>query len=431
MAARVQRVRLRTLKPHPENARIYARGDVADLAASLDRHGQLEPIALTKDRTILSGHRRVEAMRSLGWSLAEARFERPKDDVVALIEFNRTRIKTWSERYRELALLLPRLSAEAAERRAAGARAGAAARRGLPSTNIGSRHGKSRAFDEVAELTGIKRETARKLVRVFEAIDAGELAPGMAERLDAGEVSVHRAYLGLVRARNGRGKASAPSSEPDLVPFDLWAFSKRSRAYERPGEPAEAAAPPQAWEQLILRYSEPGDLVVDPMAGRGTVGEVAERLGRSAACFDLTPRGESVKRHDLTTGFPNVGERPRLVILDPPYGTTRRYSRKQADLSRSESLDEFFDRLGRCIDHCERALDGSGTLAVAMGNMTEAGGIVDLAWRTGELLKAQGLAFRRVWAPFAAQTHPGYRVAAAKRGGALLTLQREIFVVRL
>lgn len=126
-------------------------------------------------------------MRSLGWSLAEARIERIDDEVTALIEFNRQRAKTWSERYREIALLLPRLSAEAAARRAEGARAGAAARHGMPVTNIGATHGKSRAFDEVAELTGIKRETARKLVRVFEAIDCGELGPGVAASRGAGE----------------------------------------------------------------------------------------------------------------------------------------------------------------------------------------------------------------------------------------------------
>lgn len=252
----VQRVRLRTLKPHPANSQIYRDGDVADLAASLERHGLLEPIVLTPDRFILSGHRRVAAMRQLGWSLAEARFERPDDDVVVLVEFNRGRTKVWSERYREIAAVLPRLSEAAAERRVAGARAGAAKRHGLASTNIGTRHGKSRVFDEIAELTGIRRETCRKLVRVFEAIEAGDISPNVGVRLDAGDVSISRAYQSVVRARAKEVAESASDVvEAEPLPFDLWQYSKRSTKYELPGDEPEAAAPPQAWERLISLYS--------------------------------------------------------------------------------------------------------------------------------------------------------------------------------
>lgn len=42
-------------------------GDVQSLAASIKRHGLLHPIVVKKDKTLVAGHRRLEAARRLGW----------------------------------------------------------------------------------------------------------------------------------------------------------------------------------------------------------------------------------------------------------------------------------------------------------------------------------------------------------------------------
>lgn len=42
-------------------------GDIGALAASIRRHGLLHPVVVKKDRTLVAGHRRIEAARSLGW----------------------------------------------------------------------------------------------------------------------------------------------------------------------------------------------------------------------------------------------------------------------------------------------------------------------------------------------------------------------------
>ena len=61
------------LKPHPENHRIYASQDLSDLEQSLESHGQFEPITVTKNYKIISGHRRVAAMKNLGWTDVDVR----------------------------------------------------------------------------------------------------------------------------------------------------------------------------------------------------------------------------------------------------------------------------------------------------------------------------------------------------------------------
>jgi DNA modification methylase len=48
--------------------------------------------------------------------------------------------------------------------------------------------------------------------------------------------------------------------------------------------------PPSMIERLILNHTRPGDTVLDPFAGSGTVPMVAERLGRKAIAFEMRPK---------------------------------------------------------------------------------------------------------------------------------------------
>lgn len=45
---------------------------IEDLAESLNRFGQLHPIVITRRKTLVSGRRRLEAAKSIGWTTIEA-----------------------------------------------------------------------------------------------------------------------------------------------------------------------------------------------------------------------------------------------------------------------------------------------------------------------------------------------------------------------
>ena len=87
-------MKLEELTSHPDNNRIYSPTDLNDLEKSLSSHGQLEPIAITKSKRIISGHRRFSAMRNLGWDECEIRYIEPDNEIISLIEYNRHRQKT-------------------------------------------------------------------------------------------------------------------------------------------------------------------------------------------------------------------------------------------------------------------------------------------------------------------------------------------------
>ena len=67
--------------------------------------------------------------------------------------------------------------------------------------------------------------------------------------------------------------------------MDVW-FYDRVKTHERihPTQKPESVI-----ERIILKSTEPGDLVLDPFAGSGTVAVVAERLNRRWICIEINP----------------------------------------------------------------------------------------------------------------------------------------------
>jgi len=87
------------LSQHPKNDEIY--GDTNELAEtfteSIREKGVLEPLVITDDKQVISGHRRLEAARNVGIESVPVRkseFESELAEREALIEFNRQREKT-------------------------------------------------------------------------------------------------------------------------------------------------------------------------------------------------------------------------------------------------------------------------------------------------------------------------------------------------
>ncbi len=108
---RVPQISLRSIYPSPENDQIYRPiewndPDILSLIASIREFGVQEPIVITKDNYIVSGHRRYMAAKRAGRKrvpfrrLAVTRKGHP-DYLSLLREFNRQRVKTRDEQLRE------------------------------------------------------------------------------------------------------------------------------------------------------------------------------------------------------------------------------------------------------------------------------------------------------------------------------------------
>jgi hypothetical protein len=96
---------IHSIRPSPKNNKVYNPGDVTALAEDIKKRGQIDPIVITIDRYILSGHRRHEACLRAGLTEVKCRFHDIYHDdpgfVPLLIAFNEQRIKTIDELLRE------------------------------------------------------------------------------------------------------------------------------------------------------------------------------------------------------------------------------------------------------------------------------------------------------------------------------------------
>jgi len=115
------RIKLSELKSHPSNKEIYGEitaENVSDLAESIRSEGLKHPVEVTPEGVILAGHRRVKAVKILGWKEVDAVVvEIPNADVESyIITDNNYREKTREQVTREY-IKLKQIETKKAEQR--------------------------------------------------------------------------------------------------------------------------------------------------------------------------------------------------------------------------------------------------------------------------------------------------------------------------
>jgi DNA modification methylase len=127
------------------------------------------------------------------------------------------------------------------------------------------------------------------------------------------------------------------------------------------GDKSYAGATPSwvIW-QLLMRYTRPGDLVVDPMCGSGTTIDVCRDLDRRVLGYDVAPSRPDIFRADART-IPLEDAKADFVFLDPPYGTNIHYSDDPRcigtlDVHGPDHGRGFYDAMDRVVGEIHRVL---------------------------------------------------------------------------
>ena len=178
-----------SLKNHPINATIYGSIPDPEYVASVKEHGVTEPLLITKDNVVISGHRRRQAAIMCGIKEVPVVVLHEVTDPLLierrLILANRHRDKTTEQRAREFENLKRIEAAIAEQRQKSSLKKGASpvcpnlSTRGKPEEKAK----KGRAATIAAEAVGMKTTTAEKAVEVVHAIDEAE-AKGETERAE-------------------------------------------------------------------------------------------------------------------------------------------------------------------------------------------------------------------------------------------------------
>ena len=156
---------------------------------SLESNGLLEPIVITKQNTIISGHRRVEAMIQLGWTTCDARvtsWGRSGSEIIALIEHNNHRQKTHADILNEMRYLEDELKEQIG--------------RGRKARQDRQSRGKNKNLRlalELANKIGLKETQVKKLRRI------AKYEPQLIDKIDKGKITLNKAHE-LVRKKHGK-----------------------------------------------------------------------------------------------------------------------------------------------------------------------------------------------------------------------------------
>lgn len=98
------KIEISKLRPHSQNRFIYGHEDNSELVEKIKSTGYIKPILITKDRVIISGHRRVECCRILGIPKIECQVV-TEDDPTKILELlmleNYYREKTTYQKMKE------------------------------------------------------------------------------------------------------------------------------------------------------------------------------------------------------------------------------------------------------------------------------------------------------------------------------------------
>lgn len=225
------------LKPHSFNLKLYGEEDLPQgFLDSIKEKGIREPLAVKKDGTIISGHRRWRAAKVAGIVQApvvQVEYATELDEREAIIDFNRHRQKTFSQRMTEAEEI------EVIERERARGRQVEKLKQGttppvvenLPEREAG------RTRDKVASHVGIGSGKQYEKAKVIwqEAKTGNEVAKQLISSIDKGQATIHSAHK-KINHKPEEAPPELPQGEYNIILADppwRYEFSETSmRAIE-------------------------------------------------------------------------------------------------------------------------------------------------------------------------------------------------------
>jgi SAM-dependent methyltransferase len=157
--------------------------------------------------------------------------------------------------------------------------------------------------------------------------------------------------------------------KPPFQTTTLWDYPRQSYGKTPKGDNKFQGVTPAfiIWN-LVQRYTEPGDLVVDPMAGSGTTIDVCKEEGRRVIGYDLAPRHPDVLHGDARC-VPLGDNSVDMIFIDSPYSDNVRYSDHPDCIGRISCEDErFFHELEAVAIEMQRILKPGKVMAWLIGD---------------------------------------------------------------
>ncbi len=236
----------------------------------------------------------------------------------------------------------------------------------------------------------------------------------------------------------------------------LWSFPKRGRwATHRSGYRGNWA--PQIARNIILRYSQPGDTVLDQMAGGGTTLVECKLTGRNAIGVDINRDAVMLTMDRLNFSGTVLEPRPEtevrlyqgdarnldliaddsidLVATHPPYANIIKYTSTNGppngDLSKVRDISAFVEQMRLVATECYRVVKPDHYCAILVGDTRRSKHYTTIAFRVMQAFLDAGFILKEdiIKAQWNTQTE-GLWANLSRNKNFLLIMHEHLFVFR-
>jgi len=214
-------------------------------------------------------------------------------------------------------------------------------------------------------------------------------------------------------------------SEKPIVPeslqlFNVWNFPNRDKQY---GLDFKGAIPGQIVENVLYYYTDPFDIVVDPMVGGGTTIDVCKAMYRRYRAYDINKLRDDIQKHDIRNGYPKECKNADLIFLDPPY-----FDMTFKDLF--NDIDNFYGFIGKVAHDSFETVKTNGIVAFLMQDMTELGNYC-LSGESYRIFRKEGFTtIAHISCPLSTQQFLPQQVEKAKQDKHLLGRNRDLYIFK-
>lgn len=200
--------------------------------------------------------------------------------------------------------------------------------------------------------------------------------------------------------------------EIDLNVDSLWIMGPRAKGGKHTNVYHGNYAP-QIPNEMIRRYTEEGDIVVDMFMGSGTTLYECETLNRNYIGFDINQDiidfvGEKMKglspisykihncnildaaavQHNMTEDLNELkAKKVDLVMSHPPYWDIIKFTDKPYDLSNIAALDDFLEAFESSVKNIWEHIKKNGYLVLVAGDIYRDGSVIPLAFLMMERIR--------------------------------------------
>lgn len=198
----------------------------------------------------------------------------------------------------------------------------------------------------------------------------------------------------------------------NLEPTTVWSFPDRGSWATHSGK-YRGNWSPYVPRNLILRYSNPGDWVLDQFMGSGTTLVEAKLLNRHAVGVDINPQSVSISETNLqfqcetsSKIFTRNGNATDLhfikdsridfICTHPPYANIIKYSKGiEGDISLLD-VEKFLTEMQKVADESYRVLKKEKMCAVMIGDVRKYGKVIPLGFRMMECFLQAGFTNKEI-----------------------------------